>query len=501
MTNWPHALGVTGEWILVIVVLAGAVPEVVGTWQYLLAAAHRWRNHYGACAPAFPRTAVLIPAWNEGAVLAASIDRLMAAEYPPERLRVYVVDDASTDDTPLVVAAKEAQYPGRVVHLRRERGGQGKAHTLNHGLAVILGDEWMEALLVTDADVIFEPAALRTMTRHLADPGVGAVTSYIKEGSRPGNYLTRFIGYEYVTAQAAARRGQDVLGAMACLAGGAQLHSRANLLALGGRIDTSSLAEDTFTTFETQLRGRRVVFEPHAVCWAEEPDRVAGLWKQRLRWARGNVQVTVRYRRLWFRQPWNRRGKPHGLGGLTFGAIWFCLFLQPVFMITSSAALLTLYFAGSPSAWPAFRVLWITNAATYLFITGYTLLIDPSTGRRSWRQAVFFPGLVNLVIIADACFPRVLRAAGNASQLPGRHGAWIPVFSYAWLGGSLALGYLVKVAEPHRGGRLVSMLLLYLVGYGSLLCACTFASYVKELGRAEMTWDKTEKTGKMTVPT
>ena len=90
------------------------------------------------------------------------------------------------------------------------------------------------------------------MTRHLAEPAVGAVTAYIKEGSRPGNYLTRFIGYEYITAQAAARRGQNVLGAIACLAGGAQLHTRVNLVARGGRIDTSSLAEDTITTFQTQ---------------------------------------------------------------------------------------------------------------------------------------------------------------------------------------------------------------------------------------------------------
>jgi cellulose synthase/poly-beta-1,6-N-acetylglucosamine synthase-like glycosyltransferase len=511
VTGFARDLAVSGEWILVIVVLAGAVPEVAGAWQFVLAACHRWRNHYGACAPFFPRTAVLIPAWNEGAVLAASIDRLMAAEYPPERLRVYVVDDASTDDTPLVVRAKESQYPGRVVHLRRERGGQGKAHTLNHGLEVILADDWMEALLITDADVIFEPAALRTMTRHLADPEVGAVTSYIKEGSSPGNYLTRFIGYEYVTAQAAARRGQNVLGAMACLAGGAQLHSRANLAALGGRIDTSSLAEDTFTTFETQLRGRRVVFEPHATCWAEEPGRVAALWKQRLRWARGNVQVTIRYRRLWFRQPLFvralGRGRPgrhcrtDGLGGVTFGTLWFCLFLQPVFMITSSAALLTLYFAGSPNAWPAFRVLWITNAATYLFITAFSLLIDPQTGRRAWRQAVLFPGLVNLLIMAESCFPRALRSAADAARLPGAHAAWLAVFCYAWLGASLAVGYLIKAAEPHRGGRLVSAVLLYLAGYGTLLCACTFASYVKELRRAEMSWDKTEKTGKVAIPT
>jgi cellulose synthase/poly-beta-1,6-N-acetylglucosamine synthase-like glycosyltransferase len=495
-----HDLILGGEWILVIAVVAAAVPELAAAWQFILAACHYFRNHYGSCRPVFPRTAVLIPAWNEGAVIGESIDRLTKAEYPGESLRIYVVDDASTDETPRIVKAKEMQYPGQVVHLRREDGGQGKAHTLNHGLAVLLDDDWMEALLITDADVIFEPAALRTMARHLADPQVGAVTCYIKEGSRPGNYLTRFIGYEYVISQSAARRGQNVLGGLACLAGGAQLHSRANLLALGGRIDTSTLAEDTITTFETQLRGRRVVFEPHAVCWAEEPGAIAALWKQRLRWARGNVAVTSRYRRLWF-----RRARGHHLGGITFGVNWFCLFLQPIFMITSSAALLALYFAGSPRVWPAFRVLWIINAATYIFITGFALLIDPSTGRRCWRQAVMFPGVVNLAIIADTCFPRLLSRGASrffaASHLAPPHTSWVTLFVYAWLGGSLAVAYLAKAVEPKRGGRLISAIILYIVGYGTLLCACTFASYVKELRRAEMTWDKTEKTGKMTIPT
>jgi glycosyltransferase involved in cell wall biosynthesis len=495
-----HGLIVGGEWILVAAVLAGAVPELAAAWQFLLAACHYFRNHYGPCLPIFPRTAVLIPAWNEGLVIGASIDRLVAAEYPRESLRIFVVDDASTDDTPMVVKAKEVQYPGQVVHLRREKGGEGKAHTLNHGLAVLLADDWMEALLITDADVIFEPAALRTMARHLADPVVGSVTCNIKEGSRPGNYLTRFIGYEYVTAQSAARRGQNVLGALACLAGGAQLHSRANVLALGGRIDTSSLAEDTITTFETQLRGRRVVFEPHAVCWAEEPGAIAALWKQRLRWARGNVTVTFRYRGLWF-----RRSRTHRLGGITFGINWFCLFLQPIFMITSSAALLTLYFAGAPSVWPAFHVLWIINAATYIFITGFALLIDPPAARWSWRQALMFPGAVNLAIIGYTCFPRLFQEATRTffadSHLRPPHVGWVISFVYAWLGASMAVAYLAKAIEPTWGGRLISAILLYLVGYGSLLCACTFASYLKELSGAEMRWDKTEKTGKVTIPT
>ncbi|MDQ2814066.1 MAG: glycosyltransferase family 2 protein [Actinomycetota bacterium] len=491
-----------GDWVLIVLVVLGAFPELAASWQFLLVAGHFWRNHYRACAPVFPRTAILIPAWNEAAVIGTSIDRLMALQYPREALRIFLVDDASTDETPAVAVAKAAQYPGHVVHLRRSKGGQGKAHTLNYGLDVILADEWMEALLITDADVIFEADSLRKMTRHLADPQVGAVTAYIKEGSRPGNYMTRFIGYEYVTAQAAARRGQNVLGVMACLAGGAQLHTRANLLALGGRIDTTSLAEDTFTTFQTQLNGRRVVFEPHARVWAEEPGSVIGLWKQRLRWARGNVQVTRRYRKLWFRP-----SRAHRLGGVSFGVFWFCLFLQPVFMITSSASLLTLYFAHFPRAWLAFHLLWIINAVTYIFITGFALLIDPQTARHTWLQAAVFPGAVNLAIVLYTCFPRLFRDAIHrvltAGHMAPAHGyrAGVILVIYAWPAASMALAYLAKVAEPHRFGRFISPLVVYTVGYGSLLCACTFASYVKELRGAEMTWDKTEKTGKMVVPT
>lgn len=490
-----------GDWILVVLVVLGAVPDLAASWQFLLVAGHYWRNDYKGCAPMFPRTAILIPAWNEAAVIGASIDRLMALEYPRNALRVYLVDDASTDETPQVAQAKAAQYPGNVFHLRREKGGQGKAHTLNHGLAIILQDDWMQALLITDADVIFEPDSLRKMTRHLADPKVGAVTTYIKEGSRPGNYMTRFIGYEYITAQAAARRGQNVLGVMACLAGGAQLHTRANLVALGGRIDTSSLAEDTFTTFQTQLNGRRVVFEPHATVWAEEPGSVIGLWKQRLRWARGNVQVTKRYRRLWFRP-----NRAHRLGGVSFGVFWFCLFLQPIFMIVSSVSLVTLYLASYPIAWTAFRILWVLNAITYIFTTGFALLIDPQTARHTWRQGIMFPGAVNLTIVLYTCAPRLLQdlahevlAATHYSPARGVQVGAI-LFIYSWPAASMAVAYLAKAAEPRPFGRFICPLVVYVVGYGSLLCACTFTSYVKELRGAEMKWDKTEKTGKVTIP-
>ncbi|MFV0307634.1 MAG: glycosyltransferase [Desertimonas sp.] len=492
--------GTLGMWALVVMVMLGAVPLAAASAQFLIIGLHAVRNHYERTAPYSPRVAILVPAWNEAAVLGASIDRLVGLEYPADRLRVYVVDDASTDATPDVVRAKGQQYPGQVVHLRREKGGEGKAHTLNHGLRLILDDDWMEALLIMDADVIYEADSLRKMTRHLADPAVGAVTAYIKEGSQPGNYLQRFVAYEYITAQAAARRSQNVLGAMACLAGGAQLHSRRNLEAIGGQIDTSSLAEDTFTTFNTQLAGHRVVFEGNATVWAEEPDSIVGLWKQRLRWARGNVQVTLRFKHLWFRPR-----REHGLGDISFAVFWFCLFLLPVFMIVSSVALLTLYFLDFERSWALFHHLWIINAVSYLFITTFAMAIDPQTAKRVWAQAILFPGAVSVLVILYTCTPRVFEYLverwGAMTGLTWNHITTevTILIAYSWLGLCMPVAYLGKKAEE-RGRGWLSPLFVYLGGYGPLLCAVTFTSYVYELRGAEMKWDKTEKTGKVSIP-
>ena len=489
------------DWMLVAFVMVGAVPMLAAAYQYLLVTVHFRRNHYQECAPYFPRTAILVPAWNEAAVIGASIDRLMMLDYPPDALRVFVVDDASTDDTPDVIKAKAVQYPGQVVHLRRDKGGEGKSHTLNHGLRTILADDWMQALLIMDADVIYEPNSLRMMTRHLADAQVGAVTAYIKEGSRPGNYLTRFIGFEYITAQAAARRSQNVLGAVACLAGGAQLHSRDNLEAIGGRIDTTSLAEDTFTTFKTQMAGRQVVFEPHATVWAEEPGDIGGLWKQRLRWARGNVQVTRQFKHVWCRP-----SPIHRLGSVSFSVFWFCLFLLPVFMILASASLIILYFSDFAMAWIVFHVLWIINALTYVFITSFVLMIDWVTGRHAWVEGILFPGAISLSIIIAACFPRLLRMIFYdllpvmGIVLTPAERQTLVLFAYAWLAGSMLVAYVGKAIEPRRYGRVPAAVFIYIAGYGPLLCACTFASYIKELRHAEMKWDKTEKTGKVAMP-
>jgi cellulose synthase/poly-beta-1,6-N-acetylglucosamine synthase-like glycosyltransferase len=473
--------------LLVVLVGAGTVPPLVGVYTFLLASTHGLWLRRQNLAPVFPRVAIVVPAWNEAAVVGRTLDRLAALQYPRDALRVYVVDDASTDSTPDVIRGKAAEHPGMIFHLRREQGGQGKAHTINHGLHVIIAEDWYEAVLIIDADVILTAEALRRMTRHFASEDVGAVTAYIKEGSRPENYLNRFVAFEYVTAQAAARRAQNVLGAQACLAGGAQLLGRASLEAVGGRIDTSTLAEDTATTFKVQLSGRRVVFDPTAVVWAEEPRDLAGLWKQRLRWGRGNVQITRAFRHVWLRR---RRGP---LGGIGFAAIWFSTTLMPVFMTLSSVGLVGLFAVDRSLSEHAFRLLLGVNLITYLFITLSAISIDPATAERTWREAVLFPGLVSLLFIIYAAYPPMFNDLHPSAGVVTA----VALFAYTWQAGCmLAAAALKRLETVPVVGRAVPPL-LYVVGYGPLLASMTAAAYVKELRGAEMRWEKTEKSGKI----
>ncbi|TPX02083.1 glycosyltransferase family 2 protein, partial [Schumannella luteola] len=397
---------------------------------------------------------------------------------------------------PDVVRAKAAEHAGQVFLLQRQQGGQGKAHTLNHGVRVVLGEDWAEAVLIMDADVIFTHSSLRRMTQHLADPQVGAVSGYIAEGSRDPNYMTRFIAIEYVLAQLASRRAQNVLGAHACLAGGAQLHSRANLEAIGGAIPTGTLAEDTVATFESQLHGRRMVFEPHAVVLAEEPGTIDALWKQRLRWARGNVQVSSMYRKVWFR--WGRG--VHHLGNIAFGASWFSIFLLPFAMILSSIGLVGLLLLESDLAQLVFRALWITAALTYIFSMVLGVQLDGRVGRLSWREAFLFPGAISFVVMVAALFPGLIEV-----QLPALFGMkllpegyfWLTLGIYVWISAAMAGAALARMIENTKAGRFLSPLLIYLVGYGPLLCAITVDSYLKEWRKADTVWIKTEKTGRV----
>ena len=170
---------------------------------------------------------------------------------------------------------------------------------------------------------------------------------------------------------------------------------------------------------------------------------------------------------------------------MSFALIWFSVFLMPALMVLSSASLVTLFVLDRELSINAFRSLWALNLVTYAFVTLSAFAQDGQAARRSWLEALTFPGLISLGIIVCTTADPLLDA------LPD----WLLLFAYVWLSASMLAAYLVRRLETVPYAGRLARPLLYVVGYGPLLCAITAAAYVAELRRADMAWEKTEKTG------
>jgi glycosyltransferase involved in cell wall biosynthesis len=116
-----------------------------------------------------PRTSFVIPARNAGATLVRTLDSVLAQT--DGNWEALVIDDASSDETPAVLA-QYAQRDARIVALRGD-GRDGAAGARNLGLGQSRGAR----IVFLDADDWHEPWFLATMQRAL-DSAPGAVAAY-----------------------------------------------------------------------------------------------------------------------------------------------------------------------------------------------------------------------------------------------------------------------------------------------------------------------------------
>jgi cellulose synthase/poly-beta-1,6-N-acetylglucosamine synthase-like glycosyltransferase len=198
----------------------------------------------GAAAPALPSVSLIVPAYDEEAVIAAKVANALALEYPRQLLQVIVASDGSTDAT-----AERARAAGADLVLELPPGG--KVAALNAAAELASG----ELLAFSDANSEWEAGALRRLVAPFADPPVGYVCGQVRFVDAGGDNLEG----AYWRYEMAVREMESTLGGITAGNGAIYAVRRAAYLPLA-----PSGSHDLSFPFELAKRGLRSLYAPTA---------------------------------------------------------------------------------------------------------------------------------------------------------------------------------------------------------------------------------------------
>lgn len=256
----------------------------------LVAVAHHVRGwtpsrHSGSETEALlPSISVLIPAHNEAGYVGRAIQALLDAEYPRSRFELVVIDDGSTDGT---LAEARAFASDAVTVVSKPNGGKYSA--LNYGLLFAEG----EIVVTVDADSIVAPDALREIVAPFETrENVGAVASNVTIWNRD-SLVTRCQQLEYTIGVNVYRRMLDAFGTVLVVPGCLGAYRREALEDVFA-YDPETLTEDFDLTLKILRSGRRVTVSEARV-YTEAPSTWRDLYRQRLRWYRGNYMTMFKH--------------------------------------------------------------------------------------------------------------------------------------------------------------------------------------------------------------
>lgn len=247
-----------------------------------------------------PLFIIIIPAHNEAAVIAATLDRLLASRY--ERKMILVMDDGSTDRTAAIVR-EYASRNVQIVSRPAEVAGQGKGAVLNHAFELVCDPRIVGrnadgiVLGVLDADGQLDTNAMASVAPYFADPRVGGVQIGVRIVNATDGLLERAQDMEFVGFSGFVQTARDWTGSVG-LGGNGQFTRVSALRSLGSKPWSDCLTEDLDLGLSLVERGWRIRFCPDVFVAQEGLNRVRPLLRQRTRWIQGHYQCWKHLPRL-----------------------------------------------------------------------------------------------------------------------------------------------------------------------------------------------------------
>lgn len=260
--------------------LGALVPAAYALAGYPLLAACLPRRSRPLVAPAvWPSVTLIVPAYNEEAVLERKLHNALALEYPG-RLEVLVACDGCSDRSS-EIAWGFVSAGVRLLDFPRRRG---KASLLNDAAAVATGD----VLCLCDANVYFRPDALTRLVSRLTEPGVGAVTGEVTLASHESNFGRGESAYYALERR--IQQAESDWGTLMGVDGGMYVLRREHFRTL----PADTILDDFTTSMNVLRQGLRIAYEPTAR--ADENGTPTGgqEFRRRVRLGLGTMQVLLR---------------------------------------------------------------------------------------------------------------------------------------------------------------------------------------------------------------
>jgi hyaluronan synthase len=254
-----------------------------------------WWRYKPAPLPAgpLPRVSVIIPAYNEGAMVEKSIYAAVASDYPADRLEIICIDDGSKDDTWFYIDRARRRYP-RLIKAIRFRKNRGKKEGLYAGFTQGKGDFFV----TIDSDSIISPDTIRQVIAPMChDPKIGAVAGNVRVYNRGRSLMARMLAVRFVLAFDFLRASQSKYGCVTCTPGALSAYRARALRPVLNKWRAQTfmgqpaiIGEDRALTNFVLRQGYYTSYQRSAVVHTLVPESYRGLCRMYLRWDRSNFR-------------------------------------------------------------------------------------------------------------------------------------------------------------------------------------------------------------------
>ena len=300
-----------------------------------------------------PTLDILVAARDEQNVIARLVERLVSLDYPSEKLKIYIIDDGSVDNTPNILKKLSQKYERLNIISRSKNDGGGKSGALNHALQFISG-EWV---FILDADAQLKNDTLQRVLSFAQNGSWSAVQLRKSVINTSKNFLTTCQGIE-MAMDAYFQVGRLYSAGISELRGNGQL-VRKDILLNCGSFNENTVTDDLDLSLRLILSQSKIGIFWDPPVMEEAVEDIFALFRQRQRWAEGGLQRFFDY------------GRELILSKLTFiqkfDLTYFFILQYALPIIALVDLIICIVFYKSPVYWPVSLTAFTLSASASWF--------------------------------------------------------------------------------------------------------------------------------------